>query len=411
MIPSSTPEYNRTIATFDTTDHLQNAKMQADRRKFEDVLIVDADSHHYEGEDFGAIVEYIDDPVLKQIARGAMNYRGMSSLVPAAIGSQDMGGRIPRYPLRRLERTTDKTISRATELSLRWMDALSVDYACLFPTPMLTLGLHPQVEMEVALSRAYNRWLCDHVLSDSPRLKSMLYLPMNDPDAAYETVNEFAGRKGVIGFMVVSTRYKPLYANEYAKTYKLIEELGVPLAFHASNQWNDRLVSLCNRFITAHALGFTFFNAVHCSNWVINGMPERFPKLKVMWIESGLAWVPWLMQRLDNEYLMRTSEAPALRKLPSDYMRDMFYTTQPMEMVNNQKALELTFEMINAKTQLLYASDYPHWDMDVPSTIWDLKFLDEDAKRNILGQNAQKLFNLDISDRFPAAAKQEAAFA
>jgi hypothetical protein len=249
------------------------------------------------------------------------------------------------------------------------------------------------------------------VLEDSTRLKSMLYLPMNDPEAAYETVKEFAGRKGVIGFMVVSTRYKPLYSNEYAKTYKLIEELNVPLAFHASNQWNDRLVSLCNRFITAHALGFTFFNAVHCANWVINGMPERFPKLKVMWIESGLAWIPWLMQRLDNEYLMRTSEAPSLKKLPSDYMRDMFYTTQPMEMVNNQKALELTFEMINAKTQLLYASDYPHWDMDVPSTIWDLPFLDEDAKRNILGRNSQKLFNLDISDRFPAAAKPQPAFA
>ena len=96
----------------------------------------------------------------------------------------------------------------------------------------------------------------------------------------------------------------------------------------------------------------------------------------------------------------RSSEAPALKKLPSDYMRDMFYTTQPMEMVNNRKALEVTFEMINAETQLLYSSDYPHWDMDLPSTIWDLDFLSEQAKRNILGLNAKRLFNLDTSDRF-----------
>src|ERR1700733_14159295 len=147
MVPSSVPEYNRNITAFDASDHLANAKLQADKRNFDDVLIVDADSHHYEGEDFAAIVEYIDDPVLKQIARGAMNYRGMSSLVPSAIGSQDMGGRIPRYPLRKLEKTTEKSIGRATELSLRWMDALSVDYACLFPTPMLALSLHPQVQM------------------------------------------------------------------------------------------------------------------------------------------------------------------------------------------------------------------------------------------------------------------------
>jgi predicted TIM-barrel fold metal-dependent hydrolase len=49
----------------------------------------------------------------------------------------------------------------------------------------------------------------------------------------------------------------------------------------------------------------------------------------------------------------------------------------------------------------MYASDYPHWDMDLPSTIYDLPFLSETAKRKILGENARKLFNMDVSDRFP----------
>jgi hypothetical protein len=66
-----------------------------------------------------------------------------------------------------------------------------------------------------------------------------------------------------------------------------------------------------------------------------------------------------------------------------------------MEMVDNRKALEVTFEMINAETQLLYSSDYPHWDMDLPSTIFDLPFLSQQAKRNILGENARGLFNLE----------------
>ena len=101
------------------------------------------------------------------------------------------------------------------------------------------------------------------------------------------------------------------------------------------------------------------------------------------------------MQRLDNEYMMGTSDAPLLKKKPSDYMREMFYSTQPMELVDNREALEVTFKMINAESQLLYSSDYPHWDMDLPSTIYDLPFLDEKAKRSILGGNAQKLFNLD----------------
>ena len=101
------------------------------------------------------------------------------------------------------------------------------------------------------------------------------------------------------------------------------------------------------------------------------------------------------MQRLDNEWMMRSSEVPLLKRKPSDYMREMYYSTQPMEMVANREALELTFKMINAETQLLYASDYPHWDMDLPSTIYDLPFLSETAKRNILGGNAKRVFNLE----------------
>ena len=94
-------------------------------------------------------------------------------------------------------------------------------------------------------------------------------------------------------------------------------------------------------------------------------------------------------------------------------MRDMYFTSQPMEMVDNRKALELTFEMINAETQLLYSSDYPHWDMDLPSTIYDLPFLSETAKRNILGGNAQKLFKLDtiLSPEKKARLKARAAVA
>jgi hypothetical protein len=76
-------------------------------------------------------------------------------------------------------------------------------------------------------------------------------------------------------------------------------------------------------------------------------------------------------------------------------MREMYYTTQPMEMVNNHSMLQETFKMINAENQLLYASDYPHWDMDLPSTVYDLPFLSLQAKKNILGENARKLFKLD----------------
>jgi len=128
---------------------------------------------------------------------------------------------------------------------------------------------------------------------------------------------------------------------------------------------------------------------------VINGLPERFPKLKVVWIESGLAWVPFTMQRLDHEFGMRSSEAPLLKRKPSEYMREMFFSSQPLER-SNLKLTEATFDAINAETQLLFSSDWPHWDFDLPSSITELPFLSEQAKKNILGLNAARLFNLPI---------------
>jgi hypothetical protein len=135
---------------------------------------------------------------------------------------------------------------------------------------------------------------------------------------------------------------------------------------------------------------------VHLTNCVINGLPERFPNLKWIWMESGLAWIPFMMQRLDNEYTMRTSEAPLLTMKPSEYMRrNFFYTSQPIE-DGDLTALEFTMKMINAASQLLFASDYPHWDFNLPSTIYDLPFLSMAAKRNILGENARRIFHLEL---------------
>ena len=176
-------------------------------------------------------------------------------------------------------------------------------------------------------------------------------------------------------------------------------QLAQPVAFHAGYHWSDPSLATINRFVGMHALGFVWCNLIHMTNWILNGIPERFPKLKSIWVESGLAWVPFLMQRLDDQFMMRPSEAPQLKKPPSEYMREnCWYTTQPME-VSNHKALQCTLEMINAESQLLFASDWPHFDFDLPSTIWDLPFLTEQAKRNILGLNAARIFGLDPTPR------------
>jgi len=383
------------VDEFDTRIVLSHAAKQARERGYQNFPIIDVDSHHFESESFAEIVKYIEDPVFRQLLEASTiaGYRGVGAL-PAGLGYQDYGGRIMREPLRQLEKTEPKP-HRDITLTRRWMDSMGIDIAILFPTPMLHLGLHPQVEIEVALSHAYNRWLVEHVLAQEPRIRTMLYLPFNDPAATYRVVKEFIGKPGVVGFMVTSNRYRPVHHNDYMKTYALLEESNLPIAFHGAYNWNDQSMLMVNRFISAHALGFVWYNLVHLTNWVINGLGERFPKLKVLWIESGLAWLPFIMQRLDNEYMMRTADAPALKRLPSDYIRDMYFTNQPMEKTGDMALLETTFRVIKAETQLLYSSDYPHWDFDLPSVIYDLPFLNETQKRAILGSNALRVFGME----------------
>ncbi len=380
------------VEELNTTRLLRNARKQADQRKLDEILVVDVDAHHYENENFGEILPFMENDVFRQLTISG-RAKGRHSIVPGQVGFQDMGGRVTRYPMRSSEKT-EPGRQRDVVLGERWMDAMSVDYSCLFPTGMLNVGLHPLKEMEVDLCWAYNRWLTEKVLPESNgRMYSMLSLPFSDADASLRHVETFGGREGVKGFMVTTVRTLPVHDNAYMKVYRAMEERDLALSFHSGPNWGEPVFRGLNRFLSVHALGFSFYNILHCTNWVVNGMGERFPKLPVIWIESGLAWIPFLMQRLDHEYMLRSSECPLLKKKPSDYMRDMYYSTQPME-IQDMEALECTFRMINAETQLLYSSDYPHWDFDLPGTIYDLPFLSEKAKHSILGGTAARIFKL-----------------
>jgi predicted TIM-barrel fold metal-dependent hydrolase len=381
----------------DTRDLLAHAKRDAIKRGLQDWLVCDIDAHHVESVSWKEIVEYIEDPVVRQNAKEF--HANRIGAPPFALNGdlglkfQGVGGRIPHQEDQR-EIVNEKDVHRDVVLTRRAMDSLGIDYMVVFPTPMLFLGLHPQPEMEVWLSRAYIRWTIDKLLSADDRIKTLIYLPFNTPEECIRTIKDFGDSKGVIGFCVPSVRHKAVHHNDYMRVYAMLEELGKPIAFHAGYHWQDQSLVQVNRFLGMHALGFVWSNMIHMTNWILNGIPERFPKLKSIWVESGLAWVPFLMQRLDDQYLMRPSEAPQLKRLPSEYMREhCWYTTQPMEQTN-KKALATTLEMINAETQLLFSSDWPHFDFDLPSEIMDLPFLNEQAKRNIMGLNAARIFNL-----------------
>ena len=79
------------------------------------------------------------------------------------------------------------------------------------------------------------------------------------------------------------------------------------------------------------------------------------------------------MYSLDTEY-MRRLEAPLLKKLPSEYMKDFYYSTQPIEEMP-PRHLKSFFDMADAENSFMFAIDWPHFDYDEPGAVADLPFL------------------------------------
>src|SRR6202048_2318418 len=126
------------VEEFDTSKLLAHASRQARDRGYDKFPIVDVDSHHYELESLGEILEYMDDPVLQQLAMSATQSGGSkgTGVLPGGVGYQDIGGRVLRYSTRRLEKVSADE-HRDVQLTRRWMDAVGTDIAGIFSSPML----------------------------------------------------------------------------------------------------------------------------------------------------------------------------------------------------------------------------------------------------------------------------------
>src|SRR3972149_5335204 len=90
------------IEEADTTQILAHDAKQRDEKKFNEFLIIDADCHHYETDSLREIIEFIEDPVLKQKAKleTSIGTGVVTSLLPGRVGEQNLAGRITRYSLR-----------------------------------------------------------------------------------------------------------------------------------------------------------------------------------------------------------------------------------------------------------------------------------------------------------------------
>lgn len=280
----------------------------------------------------------------------------------------------------------------------QWLEALDrggMEQVVLFPTLGLFMSFLKDREWAVRLCRAYNTLLYEEFIRVSPRLKAVALLPVQDPEAAAKELRRAVRELGHVGGMLAADGSHVLGDERFAPIYEEAQRLDVMLGIHASgSHLGGAGVDLFPRFIQAHTCSHPFGQMRQLTSMVFEGIPERFPDLRIAFLEAGAGWAPYWMERMDDEYAKRGEvEAPALRKKPSDYVRSgkIYFSCEADEWLLPQ-ALKLVGE-----NQIVYASDFPHWDHSFPGSIDEIRNrgdLTDAQKKKVLADNCRRLYKL-----------------
>jgi uncharacterized protein len=193
----------------------------------------------------------------------------------------------------------------------------------------------------------------------------------------------------------------PLYGNrKYYPIYEAAQDIALPVSLHGLAICYPTFPCQLEQFdeVGRHGFGHSLQMAANFLHMMTNGIPLRFPDLKISFNEGGLAWVPWMMMRLNNEYLeWRGRLLPFYKHRPSYYLQNIRFSTQPAEEPENpedyQKVLDLIRSFSGTYDNMIYASDWPHHDFLPPSRLLRLPMEDE-VKRKLMGDNAAAFFNI-----------------
>jgi predicted TIM-barrel fold metal-dependent hydrolase len=147
-------------------------------------------------------------------------------------------------------------------------------------------------------------------------------------------------------------------------------------------------------------IGFPQAAQALASSFIFEGVFDRIPTLKVVLCELAWAWAVPYSWRMDATWRVLRDEVAHLQRPPSEYFRDHFwFTTQPAEEPEDPGDIYPLWEQFKGAgfgAKLMFATDYPHWDFDPPSTGVP-KLLDPATKRRLFADNALALYGRKLT--------------
>jgi len=276
------------------------------------------------------------------------------------------------------------------------LDNYKIDFAILTGSGVLSLGVATNPDHGSATARAYNEWMVAEWLDADDRLRGSLIVAPQDPLGAAAEIRRIGDHPRIVQVLMTSATRIPYGQKFYHPIYEAAQEMGLPVAVHPGQESGG----ISNTFISGYPSTYFEWHTNLSQNYmgqvtslVLEGVFEKFPKLKFVAIEGGVGWLPHLMWRMDKNYKALRVLTPWLKKLPSEYIREHIrLTSQPIEEPEKPEHLLQIFEMMHARDVLMFSSDYPHWDFDSPLAAFPK--MPADLRERIFWKNAQELYNL-----------------
>jgi predicted TIM-barrel fold metal-dependent hydrolase len=276
------------------------------------------------------------------------------------------------------------------------MDAEGIDVAVLFPPGAGEEWAMLDPVFAAALCRALNDARADYCAFAPDRLRAVAKLPLIDPVAAADELERCVADLGMVGAVVPQhVRERNLDDAVFDGVWGTAACLGVPVLVHGGGQAPDQVPVVIDRFATRlaqHALSHPVGHMMAVTCFTVGGILARHPSLRVGFMEGGIGWLPFWLERLDEHYALLPDQAPEIDRPPSEYFLSgrCFISGDSDE--RGVAIVEHAFPGL-----VCYASDYFHWDCKFPDsarTVLDREDLGEASRGRVLAGNAERLYAL-----------------
>ncbi|MFT8242968.1 amidohydrolase family protein [Roseomonas sp. BN140053] len=273
------------------------------------------------------------------------------------------------------------------------LDALGIEHGIL-------MALRPNgcdernLDLAAAICAAANDWQRENWVKPEPRLHGGIMIPQEDAEASVREIERCAATGAFVQVNMPPRAADPPGRRRYWPIYECAARLGLPIGLHVSGVPGHPTTGAGTPtyYIQEHHSNMPGMQAV-VSSFILEGVFERIPDLKIVLIEGGFTWAPALGWRLDKHWARMRGEVPHVKRPPSEYLREhVWYTTQPIEEPDRAEHLSEIMDWVGWE-RIMFSTDYPHWDFDDPRYAFKAR-LSEAQKAMIFRDNARALYRL-----------------